>query len=179
MKAYVTSIGERTTEICVSQLEKFGFDVIISSAVEPWHQKYRRFLEIMDEDILRVDADVIVNKNIIDEYKDFLSNGELMRQWTIFDFYRNDLWIGQPVAYSKKALSIIRGYIMSMDEKRPETWASRIPEINPYLMTSMNVVGMHGFFQDMEAFKRHLKHKIERKQESHCDFQMAEKILNL
>ena len=64
MRAYVTSIGEPTTGICVDQLKRYGFDVILLDSKEPWIRKYRRFICEAVGPCLRIDADVVPNSQI-------------------------------------------------------------------------------------------------------------------
>jgi len=64
MKAFITSIGEKTTKICCEQLSKFGFEIILLDEIEPWINKYKKFINMANEDCLRVDADIIVNEQI-------------------------------------------------------------------------------------------------------------------
>lgn len=171
MKAYVTSIGERTTALCCEQLERFGFGVVLMQSDENWPHKYARFIHEADENCLRVDADVIVNKNIATVQ----FNG-LMKQWHTYDFYRNDIGVTSPVYYSKLALGFIRNRITKIDWTRPEATAWRLPDINGLTETGPEVVGIHGFFQDDEHLKRHLENKIERKQIEEYDFELARKM---
>ena len=64
MNAYLCTIGEPTTNLCKSQLERFGFEVVLLDKVEPWIDKYKRVIAMADEDCIRIDADIIPNKNI-------------------------------------------------------------------------------------------------------------------
>ena len=64
MKAYLTTIGELTTDICKKQLERFGYEVIVLGGIEAWPDKYKRFIETANEDCIRIDADIVPNENI-------------------------------------------------------------------------------------------------------------------
>lgn len=178
MKAYVTSIGEWTTEICCEQLRRFGFEVVLLDGVEPWWDKYQKFIKMADEGCLRIDADVIVNENIRDIFK-ALTLGALMIQCKGYDFYRNDIGIISPIYYSERALKIIKENLDYLSPQRPEATAWRLPEINPFTATCDLVIGMHGFFQDRTAFDRALKNKTDRKQIEGYDFELADKLLKL
>lgn len=181
MRAYVTSIGERTTDICVSQLKKFGYEVLLLNQVEPWFDKYKKFISIADENCLRVDADIIVNQNIMnaERFTFHFDNEWMMVQFSVYDLYKNLPHSGVPVMYNKKALEIIRNNFYSLDPRRPEATAWRLPQINRMTYTIHELVGMHGFFQDKESILRHMKNKIERKQIDLYDFDLAEKLMNL
>lgn len=180
MKAYVTSIGEKTTQICVDQLKLFGFDVVLLDTKEDWFSKYKRFINLAKEDCIRVDADIIVNQNIIDPLRfTFGFNNWLMVQFKVYDLYKNNVHTGIPVMYKEDAINIIRYNFDKLDKTRPEATAWRLPEINPFTFNIDEVVGMHGFFQDREAMLRHIKNKIERKQMGDYHFDLAEKLMNL
>ena len=86
MKAYLCSVGELTTQICVDQLKLFGFDVILLDEIEPWYDKYKRFIFQTEEDCIRIDADVIPNKNIKLFQTSFLS----MQQAHTYDYGGRD-----------------------------------------------------------------------------------------
>lgn len=190
MKAYVTSIGENTTEICCEQLRRFGFEVILLAGVEPWIDKYKKFIDLAiknNESCLRVDADVIVNSHVtrvhnlelINQYFNNVPQSPLMLQFKTFSFYKNDFNIGNPVYYSIGALLKIKENIDSLDVNRPEASAWRLPEVNKHTFTIDNfLIGMQSFFQDQTHYDRHLEHKIQRKQIEEYDFELAQRILN-
>jgi hypothetical protein len=186
MIAYVTSVGEKTTEICVKQLQRRGFEVVLMDDKEPWIQKYARFIVQANrkgEDCVRVDADVIVNRfftpaNIENDAKDF--SKYLMLQYGIYDLYSNGVKYGQPVFYSHKALPIIERNLAMINPRRPEATAWRLSEINPFTRTmDDDVVGMHGFFQDADTMAKAKENRIARKQEDLIDENLLEQILKL
>jgi len=172
MKAYVTSIGEKTTEICCEQLKKYGFEVVLLDGQEKWFDKYKRFISMANEDCLRIDADVIPNQRI-KEVKDAFE-GFMMVQYSMYCFYKNDVRVGNPVLYRKRALDIIKRYIDKLDRLRPETAAWRLDEIRPHAFTNYLVVGMHGFFQNNEEVER------ERSRRRHVfDFDLVDRLRQL
>jgi hypothetical protein len=184
MKAFVTSIGEQTTNICCEQLIKFDFisEVILLSEVESWPVKYEKFIhaaEALDEDIIRVDADLIVNNNLAKLWKREKDKKWLMLQAHSYDFYRNNIGITCPVFYRAKAIRLIRLNWDKLNLRRPEATAWRLAEINPHAKTVDDLVGMHGFFQGTAELERAEANKIERKQIDQYDFALARKILNL
>lgn len=183
MKAFLTSIGENTTELCIKQLKRYGLDVILLDRNEKWGEKYTRFIneaDKLDEDILRVDADIIVNKNVQEiPYYEYYNSGVSMVQFRHWDFYKNDLGLGNPVWYSAEAIKIIKDYLPHIDPHRPETWASRLSEIRPYKRTSDLVVGIHGISQNKEDMKRAFENKKIRGQLVNYDFDLAYKINKL
>lgn len=181
MKAYLTTIGERTTEICKSQLEKFGFEVIMLDEYEQWLDKYKKFILLASEDgnaCIRIDADTIPNKNIV-RIRENTFDGILMSCFLGYDFYKNDIGVISPVYYSANALQIIRKNLDKIGKFRPETDASRLPEINPQYEVIDWIIGIHGFFQDFETIERARSNKIQRKQNSEYDFDLVNQIISL
>ena len=176
MKAFITSIGEKTTKICCEQLSKFGFEIILLDEIEPWINKYKKFINMANEDCLRVDADIIVNEQI--KLIGLEKSESWMRQYTTYDLYQNRLKSSSPVFYKKEAIELIRKHLNTLNSNRPETAASRLKGM-PQILTSDLVVGMHGFFQDEEAVKRAKANKINRKQIQNYDFDLTFKIINL
>lgn len=186
MRAYLTTIGERTTNICKEQLIRCGFDVVIFDKVEPWIDKYKRFLDIANEDCLRIDADIILCKNAkkyieneIYYHNDLRCTDGWLFGFTLFDFYRNDLYFGSPVFYTKQALDIMKKNIDRVSELRPEVSMSRLPEITSHYIVCHKVIGMHGFFQNKDAVDRAMENKIKRGQMDLYDFELVNKILNI
>jgi len=170
MKCFLTSIGERTTELCRWQLEKLGFEVVLLDEKESWIDKYKKFIFMADKDCLRIDSDVIPNKNI----KKLVSDCWMVQAKT-YDLYRNDVWFTSPVFYSKEAIDLIRLNFDLLDKNRPETSAWRlIPKDK--LKNLDIIVGIHGFFQDKETIERAKQNKINRGQIQDYYFELVEKI---
>jgi hypothetical protein len=180
MKAYVTSCGERTVDICIGQLKKFGFEVVHLSKEQPWAEKYKQFIACTNEDCIRVDADVIVNEHI-KMFCDWAErSGNYMCQASIFDLYRNKAWPGQPVFYKASVFPIIRKQLDKLSTLRPETWAWRLPEVNAHTETYEDiVVGLHGFFSGPEAIERAKKLKEARGQINEYDFELVTKLQSI
>jgi hypothetical protein len=178
MKAYLTTIGEKTTGICKEQLEKYGFDVIIIDGKEKWVDKYKRFIQIAETPCIRIDADTIPNKNIKKILTEDFS-GVMLAYFKGYDFYKNDIGNISPCYYSKECIDIIRINLDKLDNNRPETSMSRLSEINPYMKGYDWIVGMHGFFQDYEMVLRAKHTKVQRKQLDECDFELVDKIYKL
>mgnify|MGYP001577335249 CR=1 FL=1 len=177
LKAYLTTIGERTTDICKWQLERLGFEVVLLDKVEPWGEKYRRFIRLANENCLRVDADVIVNKNIL-ECKNLPD--DVMAQFTCFDFYRNDVWNTCPVYYGKEISEIIKSNLDKIGNNRPETEAWRLPQVQPLtLILDKKCYGMHGFFQDDATHGRAYQNRKDRGQLEQFDFELVERLKKL
>lgn len=184
MIAYLTSIGEPTTAMAEWQLKRLGFQVVVLGEVESWWDKYQRFIKIArqkNEICLRVDADVILNRNVLHICELFTRAGGsvLMAQSYCYDFYRNAVGISSPVFYKPAALEVIARNLDKLNPNRPEATAWRLSQINPRTTTYSGVMGIHGFFQTPEHLERHRQNKIARKQMHEFDFEFAEKMLEL
>lgn len=153
MRAYLTSIGESTEQVCKYQLEKYGFEVILLNEKEPWIDKYKKFLNMANEDCIRIDADIIPNRHILKlaNCKGFIAKAHL------YDIYRNEVWPLAPIYYSKEALEEIRNTCWAVDISRPETGVYRLFQKRTKVLT--DVVGIHGFFQKKEDINRVLNNK--------------------
>lgn len=178
MKAFLTTVGEKTTSIVKAKLKKLGFEVVVLDGKEEWFDKYKKFLDMADEDCIRIDADVIPNDKLLLEIDD-IPEGILMAQFSYFDFYRNEVGQGNPCYYTKEALRIIKDNISKIDNRRPEATAWRIKEINDHTWTGDRVSGMHGFGQDKETMERAKQNKIDRGQIELYDFDLAEQLMKL
>ena len=173
MKAYLTSIGEPTTPIAKWQLERLGFEVVLLDEVEPWVVKYKKFINIAQENCLRVDADVVVNKKILGCLK---LPDDIMAQFNCYDFYGNDTWNTCPVYYGSKILEIIRKNIDKIGDKRPETDAWRLPEVVKHTITFGKIIyGSHGIGASKEMIERAKQNKQDRNQLNQFDFELVEK----
>lgn len=185
MKAYLTSIGEKTTGIVAWQLKRLGFEVVLLDGKEPWVDKYRKFIELArnaNEPCLRIDADVIPNKGLV-ELWDFVVNydGGANDIWLahgeLFCFYKNDIIKSGPVIYKPEALQEISKNFGQLNAKRPESSGARLASVNPHFKHYEKIVGSHGFFQDKEHFNRAIKHRSERGQMENFDLELAEELL--
>lgn len=180
MKAYLCSSGEKTTQICKEQLEKFGFEVVMLDEKESWKDKYLRFINTADDDCIRIDADIIPN-GLVKIFAEQITKEHfyLMGQCYGYDFYKNGFGVIGITYYSKEGLDIIRENLDKIDWRRPEATAWRLPKINNRTFSNTEVCGMHGFFQTYEDLKMHEEHKLERKQIDEFDFVLAKKLLKL
>jgi hypothetical protein len=178
MRAYLTSIGEKTTWITYDLLEEYGFEVVLLDKKESWEDKYKSFLRMADEDCLRIDADVIPNEKI-KEITENYGNEHYMVQFKGYDFYRNGIGVIGVTFYSKEALEIIRNNLDKIDWRRPEATAWRLKDINNETLTEDKIVGTHGYLANKEEIKRHLQHKIERKQILDYNFDLVFKLYDI
>lgn len=185
MKAYVTSIGEPTTELCVWALERNGFEVYLLNRDDSLARKLATIYKLAEEDFLRVDADIIVNRNMTPdnlrkiERIDYLQNAWWI-QFVTFDWFKQD--ITHSMSYIKKeALPSLRANIGSFkDDIRPETQVSRIEELhNPRRMETYDnqIMGVHGY--GIKDIKPVIKLKANRGQSHLYDFELARKLNEL
>lgn len=183
MKAFLTTIGETTTDLCKRQLEKHGFEVIVMDKKEPWIEKYKDFIRraaATKEDVLRIDADNIPNRNIakVPDLADLFPQAYII-QFQLFGFYRYDVFTGGPLVYTKAGLAEAIHHLDKITELRPESSMSRLPSMNPWLVSCPVIMGTHGFFQDKETMARAFENKSKRGQLGHYDFQLASEIIDL
>lgn len=177
MKAFVTSIGEPTTDLCVWALERQGFEVELVKGNDLLSHKLEYIYNTADTDFLRVDADIIVNRNLTPELLDSLDKNIWWWQFITFDWYKQDIthsmaFIQQP------AIQPLRDNIgRFINNLRPETESSRIKEFyNPRRMDTYSdkIMGIHGYgITDIEPVK---KLKKERKQSHLYDFELADRL---
>ena len=185
MKAFIFSIGERTTDLCYRLMKQYAFEPILLGEKESSLEKYKRFIQaahVLKEDVLKIDADVIPNNYIRqvfgEAYTDRLKDA-LMIQYQNYCIYRNDVNIGNPVFYRKAAIEIIFKNLDKLDPKRPEASAWRLPEINEWTHTSDLIVGLHGVYQNADDVARHHQNKIDRKQIDGYDFSVIEQLMDI
>lgn len=177
MKAYVYSIGETTTEASVWSLERLGFEVRVLQDKTPlWSKLQVMFNEIGDEDVLRVDADVICNKNILKLTE--LQTISWYVQCYTWDWLKQDLIHSTPSFIRKEALYAIRSHldeIQGLD--RPETYLTRLPEFySPRRHETANLIcGLHGYKQD--DYERVKRQKERRRND--IDWELFEKVQSL
>lgn len=173
MKAYIFSIGEPTTELCKWSLERQGFETMIvyNPDTSLW-TKLKWLYNHVDEDFLRVDADVICNTNV---KKLEPQDNCWWHTGMGFDWLKQDInsisihWI------KKQALSYLRANIGKFENaERPETELFRLEEFqNPRRCETYNVMtGLHGYKQgDLNR----VKESKERRGQPY-DFELVERI---
>ncbi len=182
MKAYVTSIGESTTDLCIWALERNGFDVVLLKSKDSLLDKLKRIYEQANDDFVRVDADVVVNKSLtVDYVKQLnLSDEYWWTQLQTFDWFKQTVMYGGVQVIKKEAIQYLRKYADSFkNSDRPETQLSRIDEFHsPRRFTSLNfVAGIHGFAQN--DTERVIAQKRKRDYFDTYDFELANKLEGL
>lgn len=178
MKAYVTSIGEPTTELCVWALERNGFDVELVQNPAWLAMKLEYIYNDAIEEFLRVDADIVVNRNMTPELLQSLDDSTIWWwQFLTFDWFKQD--VNHSMAYIKPAaFPALRKHIGDLQmDIRPETKISRIEEFhNPRRMATYEdkIMGLHGYATaDLNPVK---ELKSLRGQYGLYDFELAERL---
>jgi len=181
MKAFVTSIGEPTTELCLWSLNRLGLETILiedhKTSPTTLYEKLEMIFDEVDDDFLRVDADVVVNQNILG----LVEQTELWwYQALCFGWFAQDLIHGGIQFIRKQALPAIRQHIKEAENQdRPESYLSRLAEFhNPRVFgTYEKVCGIHGFKQnDTERIKAV---KLRRGVYGNYDWELAERLDSL
>lgn len=182
MIAYVTSIGEPTTDLCIWSLERNGFDtVLIEDKDTSLAEKLKFIYETVDEDFLRVDADIIVNRNMTPDNLNILKDSEIWWwQFTTFDWFKQDT--NHAMAFIRKeALPALRSNISRfMDDIRPETEMSRIREFyepRRFMTYDKDLMGLHGY--GIRNMKPVMQLKAHRGQSYLYDFELAQRLYEL
>lgn len=176
-KAFVTSIGETTTDLCVWSLERLGFDVeLVQSPTSLW-DKLRYIFNKADDEFVRVDADVVVNKNVLELVK----QDELWwYQGLTFDWFKQDTTHGGVQFVRKPAFDIVRRHIDEAHRlDRPESYLFRLQELhNPRRCGTFDrICGLHGYKQSDTS--RVFDTKQRRGQSESYDWELAERIEEL
>lgn len=187
MIAFVTTIGEKTTDLCIWSLKRNGFEVHTVSGGDTLASKLKRIYEEaihIDQDFIRVDADVVVNRNCTpenileiakqDEFKD-----AWWIQFNVYEWYRQTLGYGGVQFIKQQAIPILLKRVDEMKyAERPETELTRIAEMyNPRrFLSSTEVMGIHNYKNDM---KRVATVKANRGQSANYDFDLALRLEEL
>lgn len=180
MIAVVTSIGERTTELCVWSLKRNGFDVILLQHAETtlW-AKLETIYEFLNEDFVRIDADVIPNKYFTEDNLK-APQGAWWVQYQTFDWYRQTIGHGGIQYIKKKALPMLQKHVSEFEHaQRPETELFRLPEfMEPRrCVTVAEVMGLHGYGNPNLGAVKEIKRL--RGQTSNYDWELCERLNQL
>lgn len=182
MKAYVFSIGEKTTQLCVDLLDEMGFEVILFQDKSPLCSKLQRFydaaLKTEDNKWLRIDADIIPNKNVKRLPEVNQAFGDDLPSWICasgFDWYKQDRGAISIHVMNREAVERAQRHCPQAKEAiRPETYIWRQPDLNPFTMVveSFNA-GLHGYGQ---ANQRKRIQELKESRNQVYDWKLLERI---
>ena len=145
IKAYVFSIGEPTTKLCIEALNNQGVEVVLYQDGSRFTEKYKRMLDEATDDVfLRVDADIIVNHRV----KEYLSQA---KDWSCaygWVWWQQDL---QPISvmhYTREVIDIIKAHVhdkVFLHTARPEQYMWSLPELKDKIHKVYVPVGIKGY----------------------------------
>ncbi len=176
MRCYITSIGEPTTDLCVKQLSERFEVTVLESNTTLW-EKLKFIYFDADEDFVRVDADVIPNKNLSADFIRGLAREDIWwLQFLTFDWFKQDVAHGGVQYIKAECIPHLRKYVDdAMPKERPETYLSRLESLhNPRRFESHPVVmGLQNYNNDMDRVRNT---KTRRDQLDLYDFDLAKAI---
>lgn len=183
MRAFVTSVGEPTTELCVWALERNGFDVVLLESKSSLADKLSDIYKMANEDFLRVDGDVIVNRDC--NFETIVkAQAKLPDAWWIqfmcWGWFSQKLIYGGVQFITWEALNDLRANASeAASHNRPETYLSRIKAFyNPRRFESYDLaLGIHGY--GIKDLKPIIRQKAERGQSDKYDFELAQRMNEL
>lgn len=176
MRAFITSIGEPTTELAKWSLERQGLEVEVVKGDDSFNAKLEYIYHEADDDFIRMDADVIANQSV-SKLVDSCPDDIWWLQSMSFDWWQQNIGYAGVQYIKKQCLPILRQHIGEVQHlDRPESLMYRLPEFhNPRRCESSTIVcGLHGWGQNdtdrVEALKR------KRKQIDNYDFELARRL---
>jgi hypothetical protein len=176
LKAIVFSVGEPTTDLCMWSLKRNGFDVILRQDHSSLWHKLNMMYHQFDEDLVRVDADVIPNNKFKPE--SFAVDKDVWwQQFITYDWWKQDIAHGGVNYIRREAFAPIRKHIQECQyEERPESYLYRLEEFhNPRRCVTVDkIMGIHGY--GIDNVKRVVDTKRRRGQMANYDFELARKL---
>lgn len=180
MKAIVTSIGEKTTDLCVWSLERNGFEVEIYKTDSTLWQKLKEIYNDNEESFLRIDADTVPNKTLTPDFViSSFNHDEWWIQYLTYDWFKQDITHGGAQFIRRQALPYLRDNIENFKAfERPETMLSRIKEFYEprRFVTNNTLVGLNNYRNDLQRVRQVKTH---RKQADSYDWELAQKLDDL
>lgn len=152
MKAFVFSIGEKTTDLCCELMKEYGFEVILYKDSTSLWEKLKRFyedaLKTSDSEFVRIDADIIPNKRVLDLVK--VNDGCLWHCGAGWDWYKMERGAISIHHMKREAVEICLENIESAKSMiRPESHLWRLQEFHyPRVCHAVDMsCGLHGYAQ--------------------------------
>lgn len=174
MIAFITSTNEPTTELCRWSLDRLGFTTVLYIDQTSLWNKLEGIFEEATEDFLRVDADVVCNKNVLDLVA---MKSKWWYQATTYDWFKQDITSGGIQFIKKECIPIVNKHIQeAKEQERPESYLYRLEEFhNPRRCISYDkICGLHGFAQS--DVNRIRETKLRRGQFENYDWELAERL---
>lgn len=160
IKAIVFSMGEPTTQLCVEALYRNGLDVEVWADRASFVDKMDRLCSL-DREVLRVDADVIVNDDYIDYVQYSLEN----RDKIVWSKPHGLIWWDQrsaPISagymHPKSLKTIKKNIGKARYNQRPERFLWNLNEFrdsSTLAQTTNHFVGIKGYgIRDIEKVRQ-------------------------
>lgn len=176
MKAFVTSINEPTTDLCIWSLERNGFEVVLLKRWDSLAEKLADIYSQADDDFVRVDADTVPNQNLTEPALRAAADDRLWWvQFLTYDWYKQDTTHGGVQFIKKEALPALRANIKdSLSLERPESQMYRLKEFHNPRRCDWNpcIMGITNYKNDM----RRVREVKERRLQWDYDWELAEKL---
>jgi len=144
IQAYVFSIGEPTTDLCLEALNRNGIDAVLYQSPSSFAEKYKTLMTTAKPPFLRVDADIIVNHRV-QEYLEKALDWSCPYGWV---WWQQDL---QPISvmyYSEKVVELIKPHLndeVFNTAVRPEQYMWSLPEMQGKNHKINIPVGLKGY----------------------------------
>ena len=180
MIAYVTTIGELTTDLCIWSLEQGGFNVrVIDDKKSSLADKLKIIYNEAKDNFVRVDADVVPNSNLtISALSNAGSEVSWWVQFQTFGWFKQD-WVWGGVQYIKKeAIPYLVKNAHKMDgRERPESEMSRLEEFhNPRRFESSPIImGIQDYKNDIDRVKA----TKARRNQFNYNFELSQKMYDI
>lgn len=181
MKAYVFSIGEKTTDLCVEQMQAMGFEVVLYQDNSSLWDKMKRFyteaLATNDTEFVRIDADIIPNRRVLDLVK--INDGCLWHSAVGWDWYKQERGAISIHHMKREAVeTCLENIEMARDKVRPESFLWRLEEFHyPRVCHCIDIsCGIHGYGQ---ADQRDRIKDLKKSRNQEYDWELIRKIEEL
>lgn len=178
MRAFIFSIGERTTGLCQELMDDMGFETVLYQDNTSLWEKLKRFyteaLETDDEEFVRIDADIIPNRRVLDLIK--VNDGCLWHAAVGWDWYKQERGLISIHHMKRQAVAqCLENIESARDENRPETYLWRMQEFHyPRVCHGVDIsCGLHGYGQ---TDQRDRIEKLKESRNQDYDWELIRKI---
>lgn len=178
MKAYIFSIGEKTTDLCRELMNDMGFEtILLKDETSLWAKLktfYEQALQTSDMEFVRIDADIIPNRGVQDLIR--INDGCLWHCAVGWDWYKQKRDTISVHHMKREAIEkCLHNIDSAKDKDRPETHLWRIEEFHwPRVCHQVDIsCGMHGYGQ---TDQRERIKKLKRSRNQNYDWDLVERI---